>query len=191
MSSCLKEWNNTKVELYYQCAKFYLTSGRHYIIIKKDNSHIALQYCYQKLDNDEVAKSIKSKVDSSIRRDRPHDVVKQKLSLLIKNRMPKFKRSTIRYYVRCDECRKLTFIENDNNASQNDNWIECQRCNMSFESKSIADWMYVNGEHKNGKHSNKMFNNNIDITHNSASLMYLIVLLLRIKSVLLLIVDRT
>ena len=192
LSSCLKEWNNTKVELYYQCAKFYLKNGRHYIIIKKDNSHIALQYCYQKSDNPVTAKSIKSKVETSIHTDRPHETIKQKLSLLIKERMPRFKKSTIRNYVRCNECRKLTFLENSNNVSRNDNLIQCENanCNMIFESESITDWMFVNGEYKNGKHDYTSMDY-FFIIHNSASLMYLLVLFLRIKSVLLLIVDKT
>ena len=146
LSSCLKQWNNQDVELCYHCAKFYLGSNHYYIIIKKDGSHIALQYCYQKLDNPGSA------VLTSIYNDRPHDIIKDKLSLLIDNRMPKFKGSTIRYYVRCHHCKKLTYIES-NYKPQSDNYIQCQNkfCGMKFRSQSIIDWIHPNQECENGK----------------------------------------
>ena len=155
LSSCLKEWNNAKVDLYYQCAKFYLPSKYHYIIISKDNSHIALQYCYQKLDNRATANIIKSAVETSIYQNRPHDIVKEKLSTLIKDRMPKFKGATIRYYVRCNRCRSLSFVENE---SQTGNLVQCQNksCNKLFESQSVNDWMYLNEEHAKGKLNHKL-----------------------------------
>ena len=158
LSSCLKEWNNTKVELYYQCAKFYLTSSSHYIIIKKDQSHIALQYCYQKLRKSSSAMLILSAVETSIYKNRPHDIIKEKLSLLINDRMPKFKGAIIRYYVRCNRCKDLTFIQNENEPLV-ENLIQCQHCNMLFESQAVNDWIYLNEKYEDGK-LNHQFNLN-------------------------------
>ena len=157
LSSCLKQWNNTKVELYYQCAKFYVTKSHHYIIIKKDNSHIALQYCYQKFDNPASAKMIKSTVKTSIRKDRPHDNVKDKLSSLINDRMPKFKGAKIHYYIRCKECNNLTLIDYAR-ESQYGKLIPCQNksCYKLFESETMDDWIYVDKEDKNGKLNNQL-----------------------------------
>ena len=159
LSSCLKEWNNTKVELYYQCAKFYLTSSRHYIIIKKDDCHIALQYCYQKLDSPTSANIVKSSVQTSIYKNRPHDVVKQKLSSLVNDRMPKYKGAIIRYYVRCSRCNNLTYIENKSD-SHDGNLVQCQNqsCNKLFESQSVIDWIYLNDEKRKGKRSYQLIN---------------------------------
>ena len=151
LSSCLKQWNNTKVQLYYQCAKFVLSC--HDIIIKKDRSHIALQYCYQKLADPTSSHEIKSKVRTSIHEDRPHDIIKDKLSLLIDNRMPKFKGSKIRYYIRCNECDNFTGIEN-NYKLKSENLVQCQKCGILFKSQSMNDWIYPDQEYQDGKLNN-------------------------------------
>ncbi|RDD35815.1 hypothetical protein TrispH2_012192, partial [Trichoplax sp. H2] len=94
LSSCLREWNNTKVEICYQCAKFYLKEDHYYLIVKKEQSYIGLQYCYQKMADVKTDQMFKSKIRDCIREKHPHDIVLKKLSSIVAERMPKFYNAT-------------------------------------------------------------------------------------------------
>ncbi|RDD43187.1 Nephrocystin-3 [Trichoplax sp. H2] len=139
LSSCLKEWNNTKVEIYYQCAKYYLKEDHHYIIIKKEESYIGLQYCYQKLEQDQADKLLEQKIKESIRNKCPQDIIKNKLSSIVHERMPKFKNALCYYYVRC-KCNRLTRTINKCSL-QDVQMINCEHCNTLFPSQFDSDWM--------------------------------------------------
>ncbi|RDD38975.1 hypothetical protein TrispH2_010193 [Trichoplax sp. H2] len=143
LSSCLKEWNNTDVELYYQCAKYYLANDNHYLVVKKEESHIGLQYCYQKINETKRSQSIIDKVTNSIFVKRPHEIVKNKLISTVNERMVKFKGAACRYFVKCSECNTPTSITEEYKEGDQ-NWIQCKHCKMEFASQSLNDWMIYN-----------------------------------------------
>ncbi|RDD40336.1 Nephrocystin-3 [Trichoplax sp. H2] len=143
LSSCLKEWNNTDVELYYQCAKYYLANDNHYLVVKKEESHIGLQYCYQKINEPERSQSIIDKVTNSIFVKRPHEIVKNKLISTVNDRMVKFKGADCRYFVKCSECNTQTSITEEY-KEEDQNWIRCKHCKMEFASQSLNDWIIYN-----------------------------------------------
>ncbi|RDD40337.1 hypothetical protein TrispH2_008488, partial [Trichoplax sp. H2] len=143
LSSCLKEWNNTKVQLYYQCAKYYLVDDDYYLIVKKEKSHIALQYCYQKINHPQIGKSVIDKVKNSIFHNRPQDIVKNKLISIVDGRMVRLKGACCRFYIKCSECGEETSIADKYNE-KDINWIRCEYCSMQFSSQSLLDWMIYN-----------------------------------------------
>ena len=122
LSLCIKKWNNTNVKLYYRCAYFFMTKSDHYLIVKKETSHISIQYCYQKTKNAELKKAIDKKRKTLILQIRPQKFIKDQLSSLMAERMPKCKGARIRYYVRCLGCNKLTYLS-DNEEIFDDNII--------------------------------------------------------------------
>ncbi|RDD45494.1 Nephrocystin-3 [Trichoplax sp. H2] len=140
LSSCLKQWNNTDVELYYQCAKYYLADDDHYLIVKKEESYIGLQYCFQKINRSIIAKPVIDKVKNSIYHNRPQDVVKNRLMSIVDKRMIRFRGASCRFYIKCSECCKQTSIV-DKYKAGDINWIQCQHCRMRFASQSLGDWM--------------------------------------------------
>ncbi|RDD40856.1 Nephrocystin-3 [Trichoplax sp. H2] len=140
LSACMKEWNNTKVELYHHCAKYYLANDGHYVIVKKEGSYIGLQYCYQKVRESEIEDKIMDKVFNSLHSKRLHAIIRAKLVSIIEERMPKFKNKNCQFYVQCSYCNKLTSVKCKINV-QIQNWIQCQNCHNYFESNSISDWI--------------------------------------------------
>ena len=149
LTSCLKKWNDPKVKLYHQCIQYFLKEDYHFIIVKKEKSHISLQYCYQKFDNPQSAMEYMNAIENSITKKRPHDFIKDKLSKIVKSRMPKFEQACSQYYVECSKCRELTIIKNS--KSYQTNLIFCGKCRMVFNSKSIHDWMMLNQKRLLGK----------------------------------------
>ncbi|RDD35795.1 hypothetical protein TrispH2_012105, partial [Trichoplax sp. H2] len=143
LSSCLKEWNNTDVELYYQCAKYYLANDNHYLVVKKEESHIGLQYSYQKINEPERSQSIIDKVKNSVFVKRPHEIVKNKLISTVNDRMVKFKGADCRYFVKCSECNTPTSITEEYKEGDQ-YWIRCKHCKMEFASQSLNDWVIYN-----------------------------------------------
>ncbi|EDV29166.1 uncharacterized protein TRIADDRAFT_63591 [Trichoplax adhaerens] len=139
LSSCLREWNNTKVEICYQCAKFYLKEDHYYLIVKKEQSYIGLRYCYQKMADAKTDRMFKSKIRDCIREKRPHDIVLKKLSSIVAERMPKFYNATCYFHVQCPECHKLTKITSKCSLEGN-KMTECEYCNEFFSSQSAKDW---------------------------------------------------
>ncbi|RDD37911.1 Kinesin light chain [Trichoplax sp. H2] len=143
LSSCLKEWNNKDVKLCYQCARYYLENDDHYLVVKKEESHIGLQYCYQKINEPKTSQLIKDKVKNSIFVKRPHEIVKNKLISTVNERMVKFKGADCRYFVKCSECNTQTSITEEYKEGDQ-NWIRCKHCRMEFASQSLNDWMIYN-----------------------------------------------
>lgn len=137
--SCLKEWNNSKVELYHQCAKYYISNDLYYIIIKKERSHISVQYSYQDLGMHQSVLDFENVIEKSIAEKRPQELIRTKLSEIVAERIPKFKKAICQFYAKC-KCQQLTPIENENNPIQQD-MILCKHCKILFDSESTHDWM--------------------------------------------------
>ncbi|RDD37541.1 Nephrocystin-3 [Trichoplax sp. H2] len=150
LSSCLKEWNNSQLELHHQCAKYYLEGSYYYIIIKKENSHIGLQYCYQKEHNHKDLGVIMETVKQSICYERPQDLIRRKLKAIVKQRLPRFKRADCRFYVKCTECQQITGLEQSKRLS-NPSLVHCIPCKLQFHTSSIDDWMIYRQENLLGR----------------------------------------
>ncbi|EDV24760.1 uncharacterized protein TRIADDRAFT_56877 [Trichoplax adhaerens] len=90
LSACLKMWNNRRVKLYYQCAKFFPLDDYYYAIVRKEKSYISLQYCYQEINDVEILKLISQKVEISIHQKRPYNTIKEKFYKIMNERMPKY-----------------------------------------------------------------------------------------------------
>ena len=142
--SCLKEWNNSKVEIYHHYVKYYVQGDYHYIIVKKEKSHISIQYCYITSDDSDFLKEFYNTIEESIYNKRPHERIKRKLSNIVEDRLPKFTGARCQFYVKCTECNKLTPIEKGNNPIGT-NKVSCWYCDVIFNCQSIQDWM-INGK---------------------------------------------
>ncbi|RDD39773.1 Kinesin light chain [Trichoplax sp. H2] len=149
LSSCLREWNNTDVEVYYQCAKYYLVNDNYYLIVKKEKSHIGLQYCYQKSDPPAIYNSVIDKVKNSIFVERTHNIVKNKLIAIMKMRMMKFQEEHCRFYVKCSKCSEQIPIVKEY-KKEDENLIRCQHCKNVLSSQSLNDWIIYKEELWNG-----------------------------------------
>ena len=151
LSSCLKEWNNTKIQLNHQYAKYYLADDHHYIIFKKEESHIGLQYCYQRMEKPKSAHYIMNKVKLSIYTKLLHHIIKNMLLTIINKRLPKFNAIPCHFYIICNYCEKFTSIQ-DSYQSQDVNLTQCQHCNKHIEDHpSINDWMIYDEKLWTGK----------------------------------------
>lgn len=144
LSLSLREWN-TEVEFFYQCARCYLIDDAYYIIIKKDTSHISLQYCYQEAENHQVVTV--DKVKNLIHDRKPHILIKSILSSIVHEKMLQFTRATCRFYIRCTKCLGLTtwYYEDEPVANR----IKCSNCDELYESQSIDDWNFTNFTREN------------------------------------------
>ncbi|EDV19115.1 uncharacterized protein TRIADDRAFT_62437 [Trichoplax adhaerens] len=140
LSSCSKEWNNSLVKLYHHGAKYYLKDSYSYIIIEKGQSHIGIQDYYQNEHEDKDLRVIMKTVKEFIHIKRPQDLIRKKLTAIVKQRLPKFKSVDSGFYVSCIICQQFTRIEPDKKLS-NFNLVHCIHCNLKFNSLSISDWM--------------------------------------------------
>ncbi|RDD37542.1 Nephrocystin-3 [Trichoplax sp. H2] len=113
LSSCSKEWNNSLVKLYHHGAKYYLKDSYSYIIIEKGQSHIGIQYYYQNEHEDKDLRVIMKTVKEFIHIKRPQDLIRKKLTAIVKQRLPKFKSVDSGFYVSCIICQQFTRIEPD------------------------------------------------------------------------------
>ena len=148
--SCLKEWNNSKVKIYHHYVKFFVQGDDHYIIIKKKKSHVSIRYCYNISADFDLLKERYNRIEDSIYNKRPHELIKSKLSEIVKQRLPMFKEASCQFYVKCINCKKLTSI-NENNKSTGTNDISCWHCDARFNCQSMQDWMINKKESLSGK----------------------------------------
>ena len=146
--SCLKEWNNTKVKIYHRCVKYFIKGFNYYIIVKKEKFHISLQYCYTKCKNSNLERERYNKIEESIYNSKPHELIKSKLSTIIKERMPKFNEAICQFHVKCMECTEIISIEKENLYPDN-NTVSCFRCDEVSTCQPTQDWMFYN---KNSLH---------------------------------------
>ena len=140
VAACYQTWQFPQVELAYQSAKFCLRDDHHHVIIKKERSFIALQYCYQYDQDSEVAKWIVDNVEVSIAEKCPHVIIKDLLSNIVQERLPKFKHATPYYSVTCTKCSQQTDITS--HAPTNPILIQCSQCNGFFKSQALKDWKF-------------------------------------------------
>ena len=150
LTSCLKEWNDDDwndddLEIHHQCVRYYLTKDEHYIIIKKEKSHISLQYCYEKSQN---TQGIFANIENSIYVNQPHKKIQNKLREISQGKMPKYKDLCCQFYVKCEKCQPVKFIEvkddsrsHSGNSSRPKNNIRCPKCKKTRSYQSIDDWM--------------------------------------------------
>ncbi|EDV19843.1 uncharacterized protein TRIADDRAFT_61714 [Trichoplax adhaerens] len=154
LSACLKVWNNSRVKVYYRCAKYYIPDYQCQIVVKKEESRISLLYCYQKYPK-EIASRIENNIGSWISKIQPHIIIRDKLNETINERMPKFKSAQSRFYVRCNECSKMTEIVDSYFADSVD-IIRCVLCEKFFKSKPTRDWMLLRKERLTNTYADKV-----------------------------------
>ncbi|EDV26803.1 uncharacterized protein TRIADDRAFT_54078 [Trichoplax adhaerens] len=136
--SCLNQWNNPQIKVFNQCAQYSLQDEDYEIIVRKERSYIGLQYCYQIIEDKDLADLVLNNIKLSISDKRPHDMIREQLSEIVAKRMSKFKKASCQYYVKCPKCLLPTCTARcyQNNPCV----IRCQ-CNQVFKSKSVEEWM--------------------------------------------------
>lgn len=140
LSSCVKLWNNQQLQFYYQCAKYFVKDKFHYIVIKKEGSHIGLQYCYQNANDRQYFQSVITIINQSIYKQRPHEHIKNMLEKIITQNLPGFSKVPCGFYVKCALCQQFITIDSGRNASIPD-IAYCQDCCLHFSSQAIRDWI--------------------------------------------------
>ena len=136
--SCLNHWKNSNVKLYSQYAIYDFNDEDYQLIIKQEKSFIGLQYCYRTIQDIGLAASVSDNIKLSIDTNRPHDRIKEQLSLIVDKQMPNCSNAVCRYYVQCPKCELPTCISH--RYQDNPSIIRCH-CSQVFISSSVGDWM--------------------------------------------------
>ncbi|EDV22018.1 uncharacterized protein TRIADDRAFT_59581 [Trichoplax adhaerens] len=134
VAACMKKWNNQFVKLCYKCAKYYIRQSDYYMIIKKSESYISLEYSYQILNENEDLK-----VRQAIEVQRPQFFIMDTFKKIINDRMPRFQAADCSLYVTCCMCGKLT-SQLSHEDQDHKGRIRCQKCNFIFDSPSLDQW---------------------------------------------------
>ncbi|EDV20065.1 uncharacterized protein TRIADDRAFT_61412 [Trichoplax adhaerens] len=137
--SCYKEWKKSEIEPRYKCAKYRLKEDCYDIVVKKESSYIGIQYRYRMVPNKpQLQLQIEAKVKKSINEKKPYEFLRNKLSSLIKERMPRCEKSDCSYFIKCPSCNLFNPASNPIDGSSD--VIFCD-CSDVYECGSIHKWV--------------------------------------------------
>ena len=104
--SCLKQWEKSDIEAYYECAKYRLEEDCYDIVVKKEGSYIGIYYRYRLLPEDaHLKQQIKDKVKKSIDEKKPYQYIRDKLKTLVQEKMFGCGKLNCSYFIKCPSCK--------------------------------------------------------------------------------------
>ncbi|EDV20526.1 uncharacterized protein TRIADDRAFT_61019 [Trichoplax adhaerens] len=132
--ACFKQWKNSKVELYYNCVKYYVKANQYsyYLIVKKAKRHIGLRYYCEKESN-----ATKDNITKVIDETRPQDFVYSQLIAILKEKLPTINCNNCQFSIQC-HCNEMVTL---NGLDQRDyEAIECHYCHQIVRTHYLKDW---------------------------------------------------
>ncbi|EDV20706.1 uncharacterized protein TRIADDRAFT_60922 [Trichoplax adhaerens] len=131
ISQCLQKrgWNNSRVQLYQNCASFRISPGIN-LIIDKLSTVIGLQLVYR-----HRSLQAKTAVELNVK-----DVIESALRIVLTKWMPNMSHIRIKVSVKCPRCGELVNIEDD--LSDDKSLLDCPKCQyVWFSSNQLKFWL--------------------------------------------------
>ncbi|EDV19518.1 uncharacterized protein TRIADDRAFT_62071 [Trichoplax adhaerens] len=146
LSACLKVWNNPKVEAHDRCAIFYMEDCRCRIVVEKKDSFIGMQLCYGP-SSKKLSRVGKKRITKSIRRHKPHFIIRDKLKKVIAEKMPKFDSTKCQFYFKCGgrDCKEMIDVANKL-CKKKTAKIKCSECMTKVPKESVNQWQIFEEE---------------------------------------------
>ncbi|RDD41466.1 hypothetical protein TrispH2_007359 [Trichoplax sp. H2] len=142
LTKFVKEWKNVDVELRDRCAKFYLQDDRYFILIKKQDCHIALRYFYE--PSKPSSTNQLDEIKLAISEKRPQNFIREKLEAAAKQRIYRLRQYKCQFYLKCNLCQKLNCLGNKSQQQEISKDRRCSSCKMQFNCQSLIDWSMCN-----------------------------------------------